>query len=328
MKLRSFAQILRTGSIVSAVLLVYACPCSAQLVPGTGQKAEYVGDDFEDEKWEFTYNAPKSTENINENQGGYGGISKNERWYEGVKRGEPDYIKRVPTPPDGLPGSKGSLLLMSRDTGIPGRPSYSVQQDDFICDVNYRLSGSIPVSESPNVVVRVFMPPVKKWEQRTGPSFAFRAAVLTTRMKNGRWIRDTYWPGMFIEFESKKTTHRAYDSAYFRIRADENGGDYKGPEITETGWWTLGMSFTPDGKVHYYAKKGLEPLTAKDRIASHYPYGYRCEHFSTFFFNVCSPDDGHTWSTPWIVDDCELYYLDSPRALAQKARTNAGKSNR
>src|SRR5262245_2862477 len=193
MKVRTLVEILRAGWVVGAVLLVYSHPCSAQLVPGTGQKAEYVGDDFEDEDWEFTYNTPKSSENINGNQGGYGGISKNERWYEGVKRGEPDHIRRVATPPNGLPGSKGALLLMSRDTGIPGRPSHSVQQDDFICDVNYRLNGNIPVSESPNVVVRVFMPPVKKWEQRTGPSFAFRAAVDTTRLKGNKYVRETYW---------------------------------------------------------------------------------------------------------------------------------------
>jgi len=323
MNLRIITQLLRAGSLIGAVVLVYAQPCMAQLVPGTGQKATTIGDDFEDEKWEFIYNFPKSTENINGHQGGYGGIAKNDRWYEGIKRGTPDHVRRVETPAGGLPGSKGSMLLMSRDTGIPGRPSFSVQQDDFICDVNYKLGGSIPVSENPNVVVRVYMPPVSKWEKRSGPTFAFRAAVDATIRKNGRWIRDTYWPGMFIEFESRRTTGRAYDSAYFRIRSDETGGDYRGPDITETGWWTLGMSFTADGKVHYYAHKGLESLTSKDLIASHYPYGYRCEHFSTFFFNVCSPDDGRTWSTPWIVDDCEVYWIDSPRALAQKARTQA-----
>ncbi len=39
---------------------------------------------------------------------------------EGMKRGQPDLIKRVPTPPGGLPGSQGSLLLRSLSTGIPG----------------------------------------------------------------------------------------------------------------------------------------------------------------------------------------------------------------
>ncbi|GIW95904.1 MAG: hypothetical protein KatS3mg110_3945 [Pirellulaceae bacterium] len=304
-------------SMLAAGSFLATVPTQAQLVPGTGRKIQEVGDDFEDPEWEYIYHLPKSTENLNGFDGGIGGVSKNERWYEGAKRGQPDHIRRVPTPPGGLPGSRGSLLLMSMNTGIPGRPSYQVQQDDFICDVNYRLGGSIPVERSPSFVVRVYMPPVAKWERRSGPTFAIRAAVETTVHKSeglGIFARsvtksETYWPGLFIEFEPKEAHQRSYDTAYFRIRADEYGGDYRGPQITQTGWWTIGMSFTPDGRVHYYAKPGVEKLTAADRIASHYPYGYRCEYFSTFFFNVCSPDDGRTWSTPWIIDDCEVFYV-------------------
>lgn len=298
-----------------AAALVSEAPVEAQLVPGTGQIVVQVGDDFEDENWEFDFQLPKSSKNINEQTGGAGGQAKNGRWYEGLKRGQPDVVRRVPTPPNGLSGSKGSLLLQSLYTGVPQRPSYRLQQDDFICDINYRLKGTIPVWQSPNVVVRVFMPPVDQWEDRSGPTFAFRAAVDTTKRSTGRLSsstnRETFWPGMFIEFESKTSTGRAHDSAYFRIRANENGGDYQGPYITKVGWWTLGMSFTPDGRVHYYAKEGVEPLTESDLIASHYPYGHRCERFHTFFFNVCNGDDGRTWSTPWIVDDCELYFLSS-----------------
>jgi len=29
--------------------------------------------------------------------------------------------------------------------------------------------------------------------------------------------------------------------------------------------------------------------------------------FNTIFFNVCSVDDGKTWSTPWIIDDPKVY---------------------
>jgi hypothetical protein len=316
---------------VACLFALAACgPVStacAQLIPGTGQKIEQVGDDFEDPEWEYLHRLPKSTKNINGFEGGAGGESKNGRWYEGLKRGQPDHIRRVPTPPGGLPDSEGSLLLMSMNTGIPGRPSGNVHQDDFICDINYKLGGSIPVWQAPSVVVRVFMPPVDKWEKRTGPTFALRAAVdsTTRRSANGYFTRanverETYWPGIFIEFDSRKTTGLAYDSAHFRIRADEGGGDFKGPQITETGWWTLGMSFTPDGRVHYYIRQGLEPLTEEDRVASNYPYGFRCERFSTFFFNVCSPDNGRTWSTPWIVDDCEAYYI--PRsAMGNSAAT-------
>jgi hypothetical protein len=70
------------------------------------------------------------------------------------------------------------------------------------------------------------------------------------------------------------------------------------------------MSFTPDGAVHYFARPGVDDLTASDRITSQYPYGYRAEHLDTFFFNVCSGDNGK-WSTPWIIDDAALYYSGS-----------------
>ncbi|MCY2994263.1 MAG: hypothetical protein NTY19_41275 [Planctomycetota bacterium] len=42
-------------------------------------------------------------------------------------------------------------------------------------------------------------------------------------------------------------------------------------------------------------------------ITSQYPYGYRCQQFGTFFFNVCNGDDGHTWSTEWVIDDPAVY---------------------
>lgn len=287
------------------------------LVPGTGTKAVQVGDDFEDEKWEWYPNWPKSSKNINKFEGGAGGYASNGRWYEGVKRGQPDIVKRIPTPPGGLPDSKGALLLKSRDTGIPGHPSWQMQQDDFICDVEYRLGGTIPLSQCPNFVVRVFLPPVAKWEQRTGPHFAIRTAVDVKgwtdndgELPHKVWGREIYYPGMFIEFECKKDTGRGYDSAYIRIRADQTGNDYKGPEIKQTGWWTMGMSFTPDGAVHYFAKPGVDDLTEDDHLASHFPYGYRGERFKTFFFNVCSSDNGRTWSSDWVIDDPTLYWLE------------------
>lgn len=305
------------ASGVASTRLAAALP---PLLPGTGQKVVQVGDDFEDPEWEFYTYLPKSAENINDNQYLPGGIAKNGRWFEGIMRGTPDVVKRVETPEGGLPGSKGSLLLRSLYTGISGRPSYRMQQDDFICDISERLGGMIPIAQQPNFVVRVFLPPVSKWERRSGPHFAVRAAIDThtwEHEKGGRyWGRELYYPGMFLEFETKESNGLGYDTAYVRIRANEYGQDYKGPQITKTGWWTFGMSFSADGKVHFYGKPGIEDLTQEDHLATHNPYGFRCERFKTFFFNVCSADDGRTWSTPFIIDDATLYY--SPVELARK----------
>ncbi len=276
------------------------------LVPGTGQRV--TGDDFEDPAWSYTYNPPKSSHENDKQTRVPTGISSNGRFFEPALRGQPDLIQRVPTPEGGLPTSTGALMIATRDSGTPGRPSRSNQQDDLIA----RMGGAISVSRSPSVVARVYLPPFDEWQQRTGNSFGFRASCFGNKppgvpRKRGSPANDTYWPGFFIHFFSKNDRRNAQDSAMLLIRSDERGTDFYGPRIAEPGWWTLGMSFTPNGQVHYYAKAGVENLTAKDYLASHYCYGFRCQRLETYFFDVVSPDDGQTWSTKWIVDDPMVY---------------------
>lgn len=288
---------------------------ASAIVPGSGEWLSQVGDDFEDPNWNYIPNNPKSSEDIDENQRMPLGKSQNGRWYEGVKRGHPDVVKRVATPEGGLIGSQSSMLLQSLQTGIPGRPSRKMHQDDFIANVQYRLGGPIAVSRTPSCTTRVFLPPIEEWENRSGPHFAFRAALETTILEtktsfllpSKQQKEEIYWPGFFIVLESKGETGKDNDFAYLRIRADRNGNDFRGPQIEVTGWWTLGMSFTPDGMVHYYAHPGIDDLTEEDYITSQYPYSYRCETFRTFFYNVINGDNGSTWSTAWVVDDPKVY---------------------
>jgi hypothetical protein len=291
------------------------------LVPGTGQKLAQVGDDFEDEKWSYIFNLPKSSDEEDGQKRMPGGGSTNGRWFEGAKRGQPDVIRRVATPEGGLEGSAGSLLLRSNQTGIPGRYSGSFKQDDFICNVSARLRSGIPVSRQPSVVVRVYMPPFEHWERRYGPTFGFRTACITytsapkkspKRNRHGGFAnvaygssQETYWPGFFVHFAPGDGDKKA-DSAFITVRAGSYGQDLRGPKITEPGWWTMGMSFTPDGSVHYFAHVGIDDLKAADHITSQRPYSYRCERMDTMFFNVVSGDNGK-WSTPWIIDEAEVF---------------------
>ncbi|MBS0261077.1 MAG: hypothetical protein JSS02_03905 [Planctomycetes bacterium] len=288
-------------------------------VPGRGQKVKEVGDDFEDPEWGYIDNAPKASSNIDHDDRLPAGIAKNQRVYESTYRGQPDIVKQVETPPGGLKGSKYSLAMRSVQTGIPGRPSRKMQQDDLLINVSSLLGGPIPVSKSPSVVVRVFLPPFEQWEQRVGSSFGFRAELeggsvrevpykslfsrTGTRMKRKH---EAYWPGYFIQYNGKDGP-KGEASAVLLIRAGLQGEEIVGPRITETGWWTLGMSFTPDGSTHYYAHAGVDPLTEKDHITTTKPYGHTAETLNTFFFNVVNGDDGRTWSTQWIVDDPSLY---------------------
>ena len=117
-------------------------------VPGTGKRVAEVGDDFEDPKWNYIANLPKSSQ---ENDGQAhlpGGFTANGRWFEPEKRGAPDIVKRVATPAGGIPGSKGSMLMRTLYSGVPGRPSYTTQQDDFVANVISKI-GRVSVAQSP-----------------------------------------------------------------------------------------------------------------------------------------------------------------------------------
>lgn len=305
------SRVASTGSALSP-----AAGRGQAVVPGSSQKLDQVGDDFEAEDWQYLQHLPKSTRDLDQQDHFPVGEAANGRWYEGILRGQPDVVKRVPTPADGLAGSRGSLLLQSLWTGIPAQPQRVLGQDDLIADVNYRLQSSIPATLSPSVVVRVFLPPVTTWENRTGPHFGFRVALETQRVKPTTNVHfsqakpefETYWPGMFIEFQTKSSENENY-YAHLRIRANEQGYDFRSQQITATGWWTLGMSLTPDGMVHYYASPGVDDLAAADYLGSLYPYGYRAVALKTFFFNVCNGDDGRSWSTAWIIDDPSVFVL-------------------
>src|SRR5688572_4145605 len=106
-----------------AAVLIGATRVSAQIVPGTGTKVTKVGDDFEDAKWKFNFNGHKCSYDIDKQARYPLGVSANNRWFEGPKRGYPDIVKRVPTPPGGLPGSEGALLLQTLHSGVPGYTS-------------------------------------------------------------------------------------------------------------------------------------------------------------------------------------------------------------
>jgi hypothetical protein len=290
------------------------------LVPGTGSLVKGSLDDFEDEKWTWNYRHPKSSEEQDKRMRGPMGKSVNGKWFEGPKRGTPDVVKRVALPSPGLEGSTHGLLIATLHAGIPGRVTYDMQQDDLIFNMPRAVGSSIWVADSPSVVARVYLPPFEQWENRSGPTFGFRAGCYTHAIitgedhpDRGRWGLEEYWPGMFICFESSHDGKFKQDGAFLRIRGGRNGGEIRGPRMDTTGWWTLGLSFSPDGMVHYFAKPGVGELTMDDHITSQYPYGYRTERLKTFFFNVCTKDDGKTWSTPWVIDDPKVYFVKRPQ---------------
>lgn len=307
--------VLVAGTLGLAVAATSLAQYRYYAVPGRGQKVKEVGDDFEDPEWDYTPNGYKSSTNIDGQDRLPSGISKNNRIYESTYRGQPDVVKIVPTPPGGIPGSKQALKLRSLNTGVPERPSFKMQQDDLLVNLS-SVVGPVPVSMSPSIVVRVCFPPFEHWEKRTGSHFGIRAELEggSVQFTSSRFRRrakrkeEPYWPGFFIQFNSKTDGQNKEDSAVILIRGDESGHEIIGPQITKPGWWTFGMTFTPDGYSHFYASPGVDALTERDHITTVKPYGHTAEQLNTFFFNVVNSDNGRTWSTEFVVDDPALYY--------------------
>lgn len=308
MRRHSFAYALVS---CAALALSMFLPASAAtpVVPGTGEFLRDCCDDFEDESWNWTYNLPKSSYEQDEEQRGPGGRSNNGLWHEGGKRGTPDVVKRVPTPPGGIEGSAGALLFATKNSGIPGKLSNEQQQDDLLMLFNRRLGRSIPVAWQPSCTVRVYLPEWDKWEQRSGASFGMRCDC---QGRNPDGSTEEYWPGMFLLFHKKTNKEGDQYSAKITVRGDKLGHDVRSLDIKEPGWWTLGMSFTPDGQIHYYAHAGIENLTEDDYLMSSYPYSMKCITYDNFFFNVANWDNGRTWSTPWVIDDPKVYVVPPP----------------
>src|SRR6185436_618011 len=108
------------SSLLAQPLLGQAHRGYAPVISGTGIRVARTGDDFEAEDWAYYPQHPKSGWNIDENVREPGSSSKNGLWAEGAKRGTPDVVRRVATPSGGIEDSKGSLLIQTLHSGIPG----------------------------------------------------------------------------------------------------------------------------------------------------------------------------------------------------------------
>jgi hypothetical protein len=309
---------------------------SSAFVPGSGTCIDYVSDDFEDSTWQYIHKHPKSSREQDERVRMPTGGSTNGRWNEGPERGQPDQLEVAPTPTGGLEGSSRALIMRTLHSGIPGFNSRDVQQDDLIANCTSRLRGGIPVGERPSCTVRVYLPPADQWENRSGPHFGYRtsASTMTTGKTKGLFSSsresevEPYWPGMWIHFRSQGSRGAKADSAYIAVRSNRMGHDFPAREIPvdQFGWWTLGMSYSADGMVHYYASPGVDELTQADYLTSQFPYGFQARQLRTYFFDVCNLNDGRTWSTPFVIDDPKLFVMNPTRVnsiVAQKQSQEA-----
>jgi hypothetical protein len=109
-------------SLLAAIpVLVFVCAASvaiaAPVVPGSGELA--VKDDFEDVKWAWVPQGPKSSSNIDDQVRDPAGASNNGRWQESRLRGEPT-SSAASVLRGGHSGARGAVLQALR-SGVPGR---------------------------------------------------------------------------------------------------------------------------------------------------------------------------------------------------------------
>ena len=316
----------RFAHVALFLLVAPSAQAGTPFVPGAGEFLADCSDNFEDPTWSYTLKLPKSSSEQDENSRPPGGFSSNKLWHEGALRGTPDVVKRVATPPGGIEGSTGALLFATKYSGIPGRPSGKQQQDDLLMKFDRRLGRSISMNWQPSCTVRVYLPPFENWEIRSGPSFGMRADC---RGRKPDGSMEPYWPGMFWLFRNANGKSIKEDFAQLTIRSGPRGNDVRSVKATEPGWWTMGMSFTPDGQVHYYASPGVDDLTSEDYLASYFPYNNRCVSFNNFFFNVANQDSGRSWSTQWVIDDPQIFVVPPKgQTVAQLYKTKAKKMSR
>jgi hypothetical protein len=205
------------------------------------------------------------------------------------------------------------MLFQTLYSGIPGTLTHEAQQDDLLHN-SQAMSGSLPVSWSPNCICRVYVPPIKYWEKRDGATFGYRTGLMA---------HEEYWPGIFLHMERPVKDGKQKHQVRAWIRADNGGRDMPSLTFEPETWITMGISHTPDGAVHFFLHPGIDDLTKEDCVGSYWCYGYRAHTFQTFFFNVINQDDGRSVSTPWIVDDAYLFAASAP---ANKVRMAGGQA--
>ncbi|GIS58421.1 MAG: hypothetical protein CM1200mP2_06460 [Planctomycetaceae bacterium] len=150
------------------------------------------------------------------------------------------------TPLGGVIGSKGSLLIRTLHSGVPGRRTRTSQQDDLIFGGGSRFGTFIDVKHRPNFQVHVYLPPWKYWDKITDTSLGIRCDIegrpwktLTKKLFTNRISSQTktYWPGFFIQFNSPDDPRYGFSepSALIIMRADERGEDVVGPKSSGPG---------------------------------------------------------------------------------------------
>lgn len=202
----------------------------------------------------------------------------------------------------GLPNASlaqidGDSCLVLRATNTQPTPYF----DDYV----RQFPRPVLNSERPFCVAHIWLPPFNEWP--TTPNYngnyiycGFR--VTETRTQQGALL----YPGIFLGRDGTNNP-----VLYTRILAG-----FDGPRgLLVSGWWTVGIGWSAEGVISFYAAPGKVELTETDKFATDTALFPVLMKSVNGWFLDCSVEQGATVSSPWYFGDVQLF-ADIPPTLS------------
>lgn len=235
-------------------------------IPGTGDIVQKL--DFEKEvegESDFSYNHGWAGQ-------GYG--------LTGTQRGAPESIKVVHTPSSNVFSGKKSLQFYSHNRNSQWRTDHHTtgteydnpdkeQQDDFFMPIIKKQGEKGWVAtDTPAVLMHIYTEGISSTDEHQYTSLRMPIVSKINRKYKGKNVRP-WWPGIWIY---QKPSSNKYIIKLRRPASSSMDVPFNFPEakkIQESTWWTLGLSITPDGNIHYFLTDSyVKNLTMKHYLTS------------------------------------------------------------
>lgn len=153
--------------------------------------------------------------------------------------------------PELLTADGGLLTIQSVDNADDPFPS----AEDMISTYDEQIGRSLEAVEGPSVVTWVWLPPFAAWPGGMNAAgfrewLGFRVTAFDAELVNGSGF---YWPGIFVANDD-------FGPVLMARVGDGYAPDVPIARVEVSGWWTLGIAFSWDGRTEYYAAPGRVPL--------------------------------------------------------------------
>lgn len=159
--------------------------------------------------------------------------------------------------PEFLSIQNGALSMRSIDNGDDPYPS----AEDMTSTYTDQIGRSLDASERPSAVTWVWLPPFQEWPTGVNAS-GFREWLgfrVTAHDANLQFTGGLYFPGIYV------STDDAGPCLIARV-GDGYAEDVTIGRISVSGWWTLGLSWSDQGRTEFYAAPGRVALTNENLL--------------------------------------------------------------